>query len=415
MRPMLKPALSQAWRDRETLQFGTAPERAHVVDQADEQFCAFLGLLDGERDGPAVAAAAAGLGLSPSYVAQALRSLTETGLLEDALAVERALAELPPSRRELLGPDLASLSLLHPAPGAGAVALAHRAGLRVQVRGAGRVGAAVAAVLSAGGVGVVEVADQGRVLPADCAPGGIPAQEVGRPRVAAAREAVRRAAGLPSAAVVPAPRASPSPSPLPSPSALPSSVLAPPSAPASSLAPSSPVAQLAQGARAARSARAARAAQAAPTERPPDLVVIAPRDGSGAFAGDPAQAHTLMQAGVPHLYVGVIEHLGVVRPLVIPGASACGRCLAMTRTDQDAAWPRLLAQLTAEGPAKAREPACDGAVAAAVAGLAGLHALLLFDGVRPPSVDGWCEVSAIDGVVRRLRLPPHTECGCFWR
>lgn len=100
---------------------------------------------------------------------------------------------------------------------------------------------------------------------------------------------------------------------------------------------------------------------------------------------------------------------------MIPGASACGRCLAMTRTDQDAAWPRLLAQLTADVRAKAPEPACDGAVAAAVAGLAGLHALLLLDGGRPPSVDGWCEVSAVDGMVRRLRLPPHTECGCFWR
>ncbi|WP_327068849.1 ThiF family adenylyltransferase [Kitasatospora sp. NBC_01302] len=364
MRPMLKPALSKAWRDRQTLQFGTAPERAHVVDQADEQFCAFLGLLDGERDGPAVAAAAEGLGLSPSYVAQALRSLTETGLLDDALAVEQALAALPPARRELLGPDLASLSLLHPEPGAGAAALARRAGLRVQVRGAGRVGAAVAAVLAAGGVGGVEVADQGRVLPGDCAPGGIPAQEVGRPRATAAREAVRRAAGLPggaAAAVASSPRAAP------------------------------------------------------PAEQPPDLVVLAPRDGSGALAGDPAEAHALMQSGVPHLYVGVIEHLGVVGPLVIPGASACGRCLAMTRTDQDAAWPRLLAQLTADVRAKAPEPACDGAVAAAVAGLAGLHALLLLDGGRPPSVDGWCEVSAVDGMVRRLRLPPHTECGCFWR
>ncbi|WP_329567400.1 ThiF family adenylyltransferase [Kitasatospora sp. NBC_01266] len=365
MRPMLKSALSRAWRDQETLQFGTAPERAQVVDQADERFCAFLGLLDGERDGPALTAAAEGLGLAPSYVAQALHSLTETGLLDDALAVEQALAELPPSRRELLGPDLASLALLHPSPGGGAQALARRTGLRVEVRGAGRVGAAVAVVLAASGVGEVQVLDQGRVLPGDCAPGGIPAQEIGRTRAAAASEAVRRAAGLPG-----------------------------------------------QGAAGPRSARAE---PGGAEQRPTDLVVLAPRDGSGGYAGAAVEAHALMQAGIPHLYLGVIEHLGVVGPLVLPGASACGRCLGLTRTDRDEAWPRLLAQLCAAGPARPREVACDGAVAAAVAGLAGLHALLLLDGVRPPSVDGWCEVSALDGMVRRLRLPPHTECGCFWR
>ncbi|MGF1431758.1 ThiF family adenylyltransferase, partial [Kitasatospora sp. LaBMicrA B282] len=200
MRPMLKSALSRAWRDQETLQLGTAPERAHVVDRADDRYCAFLGLLDGERDGPALEAAAEGLGLAPAYVAQALHSLTETGLLDDAVAVEQALAELPPTRRELLAPDLASLSLLHPRPGGGAEALARRTALRVEVRGAGRVGAAVAAVLAAAGVGEVRVVDQGRVAPEDCAPGGIPAQEIGRTRVAAAREVVRRAAGLPGAA-----------------------------------------------------------------------------------------------------------------------------------------------------------------------------------------------------------------------
>ncbi|MCX4746866.1 ThiF family adenylyltransferase [Kitasatospora sp. NBC_01287] len=370
MRPMLKSALSRVWRDQETLQFGTAPERAHVVDQADEQFCAFLALLDGERDEPAVAAAAEGLGLAPAYVAQALHSLAETGLLDDAVAVEAALAELPPSRRELLGPDLASLSLLHPRPGGGAEALARRAGLVVEVRGAGRVGAAVAAVLAAAGVGRVRVLDQGRVLPGDCSPGGIPAQEIGRTRAAAALEAVRRAAGARASA----------------------------------------------GAGAGPGAPPGRRREAGgPAGRLPDLVVLAPRDGSGAYAGDAVEAHALMQAGTPHLYLGVVEHLGVVGPLVLPGASACGRCLGLTRTDQDAAWPRLLAQLTAAGPARPREVACDGAVATAVAGLAGLHALLLLDGVRPPSVDGWCEVSALDGMVRRLRLPPHTDCGCFWR
>jgi hypothetical protein len=356
MRPVLKSALSRTWRDQETLQFGTLPERARLVSRADERFCAFLTLLDGERDAAAVTAAAGELGLEPAAVEQTLRSLAETGLLDDTGADERALAGLPPSRRAQLAPDLASLSLLHPGPGEGAGVLGARAGRRVEVRGAGRVGAALATTLAAAGVGAVEVLDQGRVAAGDCAPGGLTVREIGRPRSAAAREAVRLAAGR------------------------------------------APVA--AEG--------------AAEPAGAPDLVVFAPRDGSGAFAGSAAAARELMRAGIPHLYVGVVEHLGVVGPLVLPGASACGGCLVLSRTDQDAGWPRLLAQLAAEGPGRAGQPACDGALATAVAGLAALHALLLLDGERPPSVDGWCEISAADGMARRLRLSPHLECGCFW-
>ncbi|WP_035798174.1 ThiF family adenylyltransferase [Kitasatospora mediocidica] len=367
MHPTLKTALSRAWRDHHTLQFGTAPERAQLVDRADDDFCAFLDLLDGSRDATALTAASEQLGLTPAYVAQALRSLEGAGLLDDALAVEAALAGHSPARREFLGPDLASLSLLHPAPGAGARALRRRTRARVEVRGAGRIGAAVAATLAAAGVGTVEVTDQGRVLPGDCAPGGIPLQDVGRLRTTAAREAVRRAAG--GAETDPA-------------------TTAKTSEPSGCSEPSAPPA--------------------------PHFVVLTPRDGTGAFAGDAVQARQLMRAGIPHLYVGVVEHLGVVGPLVLPGASACGGCVALTRTDRDACWPRLLAQLAADGPGRPRAPACDSAVAAAVAGLAGLHTLLHLTGERPPSVDGWCEVSAADGMVRRLRLSPHADCGCFW-
>ncbi|MCC9309667.1 ThiF family adenylyltransferase [Kitasatospora sp. RB6PN24] len=359
MRPVLKPALSRTWRDQETLQFGTLPDRAQLVSRADERFCAFLALLDGERDAAAVTAAAQDLGLEPSAVEQTLHSLADTGLLDDAGAVDQALAGLPPSRRDQLAPDLASLSLLHPGPGQGAGVLGRRSGWRVEVRGAGRVGAALATTLAAAGIGSVEVLDHGRVVAGDCAPGGLTAREIGRPRATAAREAVRLAAGR-----APAPEGAPE------------------------------------------------AGGAVPPA--PDLVVFAPRDGSGALAGSAAAARELMRAGTPHLYVGVVEHLGVVGPLVLPGASACGGCLVLSRTDQDSGWPRLLAQLAAEGPGRPREPACDGALATAVAGLAALHALLLLDGERPPSIDGWCEISAADGMARRLRLSPHLECGCFW-
>ncbi|MFI9327365.1 ThiF family adenylyltransferase [Kitasatospora sp. NPDC052868] len=356
MRLALKPALSRSWRDSDTLQFGTLQRYAGVVERADKTLCDFLGLLDGTRERPELLAAGERVGLGRDPADALLDELEQAGLLDDADAAGAALRRYPQPHRDLLGPDLASLSLVHSSPGAAPAVLSRRADLRVEVRGAGRVGAALAAVLAAGGAGAVTVVDNGRVGPGDCSPAGLPPGDVGRLRATAAREAVQRAS-----ARRPAPG----------------------------------------GGRVGKG--------------PPDLVVLAPRDGSGAFAGGTYAARELLRAGVPHLYVGVVEEIGVVGPLVVPGVSACGHCLVLTREDEDAAWPRLLAQLADEGPGRARTPACDTALATAVAGLAALHVQLYLDGLRPPSVDGWCEISAGDGMSRRLRLKGHPDCGCLWQ
>ncbi|GLW56251.1 ThiF family adenylyltransferase [Kitasatospora phosalacinea] len=358
MRPVIKPALSRLWREKQTLQFGTVRRHARLIEGVDRRLADFLDLIDGSRDGPAVIAAGQKLGLGAEYCRAVLDSLGSSELLDDAQALRDVLELYPPARRDLLGPDLASLSLVHPAPGEAAAVLHGRARARVEVRGAGRIGAAVGAALAAGGIGEVAVLDRGRVTARDCAPGGLPPGDIGRLRATAARELVHRATGAPVG----------------------ERYRRPPAAPP-----------------------------------PPALVVLAPRDGSAAYTGAAVDAQELMRAGIPHLYTGVLEHLGVVGPLVVPGASACGSCATLARRDEDEAWPRLLAQLIDEGPGRARLPACDGAVAAAVAGLAALHVQLYLDGAPPPSVDGWCELSAADGMVRRLRLRSHPDCGCLWQ
>ncbi|MFF1905307.1 ThiF family adenylyltransferase [Kitasatospora sp. NPDC058218] len=356
MRLLLKPALSRSWRDSETLQFGTVRQYAGVLERADRARCDFLGLLDGTRDRPALLEAGERAGLGREPTGALLDELEQAGLLDDADAAGSALARFPQPHRELLGPDLASLSLVHSGPGTAPAVLARRADRRVEVRGAGRVGAALAAVLAAGGTGAVTVTDTGRVRPGDCSPAGLPPGDVGRLRSTAAREALQRASARRTA---PDTRRRP--------------------------------------------------------EQPPDLVVLAPRDGSGAFAGGAAEARELLRAGVAHLYVGVVEEFGVVGPLVVPGVSACGHCLVLAREDEDPAWPRILAQLADDGPGRARTPACDTGLATAVAGLAALHAQVYLDGGRPPSLDGWCELSAVDGMPRRLRLKGHPDCGCLWQ
>jgi hypothetical protein len=92
-----------------------------------------------------------------------------------------------------LGPDLASLSLVPTTRTPFEVVRARRAA-SVVVHGAGRVGASLATLLAAAGVGQVHVADRGPVRPGDVAPAGVAAADVDRSRTAAAAEALRRAA-----------------------------------------------------------------------------------------------------------------------------------------------------------------------------------------------------------------------------
>ncbi|MFC1407186.1 MULTISPECIES: ThiF family adenylyltransferase [Streptacidiphilus] len=361
MRPCLKPALRRAWRDRSTLQFGVGRAHTSLVTAADPGEAAFLDLLDGTRELPALADEAARLGIPPERVDSLLSELGASSVLDDTSA-HRDLLELPPPELARLQPDLAALSLAHPAPGSAPALLLARRRARVQVRGAGRIGAAVAAVLAAAGVGQVEVVDGGRVREQDTSPCGLLVGDTGRYRAAAARAAVRRAApGRPDD----------------------------------------------------RSG-------GADDDRAPDLVVVAPRGDSAGLLADPEVGRELLTSGIPHLYAGVLETLGTVGPFVLPGSTGCGRCLSLHRADEDPAWPRLLAQHCSgrnggpgSGGSGGSAP-CDTALATTVAGLAALHCLMFLDGGSPPSLGGWAEVSMVDGSMRRRPLDPHPDCGCRW-
>ena len=90
-----------------------------------------------------------------------------------------------------------------------------------------------------------------------------------------------------------------------------------------------------------------------------------------------------MRARIPHLAASADEAIGVVGPLVIPGRTACLRCLDLTRADRDPAWPLILAQLDGRQP---DPPACDAPLAAAVAAQAAAQALTFID--RAVAADG---------------------------
>jgi ThiF family len=280
MRPRLNTAARPLWRDGSTLQFGLDPERAVVVEGVDHATARLLCHLDGTRVESEVLADAAAHGLDVGMVTQLLAGLRRHRLVVDGLPV--ALSDLGgPSAARRLAPDHAALALRHPGDLAAHI-LRRRRAAAVAVHGAGRVGAHLATLLAAAGVGRVWVLDAGRVEPGDCAPGGLPpraADGQDGQRGAAAAEVLRRYA--PEVDTTPL-----------------------------------------------------------PPDRLPDLVVLAetPAPRSDLLA-------SLHAAGVAHLLVGVRENTAVVGPLVRPGASACLRCTDLHRCDRDAAWPVLAAQL----------------------------------------------------------------------
>ena len=145
--------------------------------------------------------------------------------------------------------------------------------------------------------------------------------------------------------------------------------------------------------------------RAGPVVRP-DLAVLAP-----AGALDDRTAAALLAGAVPHLLVQVRDTVGTVGPLVLPGRTACLRCLDLTRTDRDPGWPVLAVQLATDAAAPAP---CDAVLAAAVAAQAAAQALALLDGRLPAAAGGTLELALPDWRWRRRTWPVHPACSCGW-
>ncbi|MDT0342566.1 ThiF family adenylyltransferase [Streptomyces litchfieldiae] len=345
MHPMIKPSLRRSWRDKHTVRYGVTPAHSVLFGPLDSATESFLSLLDGTRPLPALRDAAAALGLGRGAADRLAAQLAAAGVLDDATAEREAAAQIT----ERLRPDLASLSLLRPDPGDGLRRLTARRRARVQVRGAGRVGAAVATALAQAGVGAVEVVDGGRVEPEDLAPGGLRPEHAGQRRAAAMAGLVRACAPW----------------------------------------------------------------RGKPREEPPEglrLVIFAPRDGLTAYAPDPAPAEEVLAAGIPHLYAGVVEATGFVGPLVLPGATGCAGCLLRTRARSEPCWPVLVAQW--RNARRPGVPACDGPLATAVAGLTACAALGFLDGSAPQGPASRMELALPGLSMSSTPVEPHPECPC---
>ena len=140
--------------------------------------------------------------------------------------------------------------------------------------------------------------------------------------------------------------------------------------------------------------------------RRPDLAVITGRP-------DPVLLAALTRDRVPHLLAGAEEAIGTVGPLVLPGRSACARCVDLSKAARDPAWPRILAQASTGGGPAAGTQACDTVLAAATAALAAAQALAFIDRACEPAAAGaTLEIVLPDWQWHRRGWPAHPACTC---
>lgn len=137
------------------------------------------------------------------------------------------------------------------------------------------------------------------------------------------------------------------------------------------------------------------------THHHPDLVLLA------SDVTEPAMdAAELCLDAVAHLVATAGGAQAVLGPLVLPGRSACLRCLALHRMDADPEW------MPARSPTR-RAPAPPAALVAAVAASAAVEVLALVDGAHvPATVDGTVEWRYGELTPRRRSWYLHPECGC---
>lgn len=146
-----------------------------------------------------------------------------------------------------------------------------------------------------------------------------------------------------------------------------------------------------------------------------DLVVL-----SDYLVVEPRMVRELHDAGIPHLQVRVRDGVGLVGPLVIPGVTSCLACADLHRSDRDAAWPVVAAQL------RDTVGTADRATMLATAALALNQVDTVIRAVRdsaapersaadpqaPSTLSTTLEFDVSAGTIVARRWPRHPRCPC---
>ncbi|MEZ0367345.1 cyclodehydratase [Mycobacterium sp. pUA109] len=147
---------------------------------------------------------------------------------------------------------------------------------------------------------------------------------------------------------------------------------------------------------------------AAVTPGEADLVVL-----SDYLVCDPRLLRELHAEHVAHLPVRVRDGTGLVGPLVIPGVTSCLGCADLHRSDRDAAWPAVAAQL------RDTVGSADRATVLATAALAlnQVHRVIAAVGGGqasdpPPTLNATLEFDLGAGSIVARHWTRHPLCSC---
>ena len=141
-----------------------------------------------------------------------------------------------------------------------------------------------------------------------------------------------------------------------------------------------------------------------------DLVVLA-----DYLVVDPALVRELHATDTPHLLVRVRDGTGLVGPMVVPGVTSCLRCADLHRSDHDAAWPAVAAQL------RDTVGTADRATVLATAALAVNQVDRVLRAIRgdglshpgpPPTLDTTLEFDVSASSIVTRRWARHPRCSC---
>lgn len=125
----------------------------------------------------------------------------------------------------------------------------------------------------------------------------------------------------------------------------------------------------------------------------------------------------LIRTDVPHLIIRVLDGVLVIGPFVVPGETACLRCIDAHHADEDPGYPVALERYVT-ATTQPREDGCldiPDASSTALALAWAARDLRTFVTDRTPST--WSSTVVIgdtDAQIAAVTWQPHPQCGCRW-
>ena len=124
-----------------------------------------------------------------------------------------------------------------------------------------------------------------------------------------------------------------------------------------------------------------------------------------------------MRTATPHLLLRLAEGHALVGPFVLPGETACLRCMDAHMTDVDPAWPLLVTQY-ASAVTRVREDTMPEPVDALLAALAcawvAREIVSHAEGGSPATTSTTVSLDPRLTALETHCWPRHPECGCTW-